>query len=284
SRRLASDYAAAVKAGDSALVVSPTHVEKDRITREIRDLLRREGRLGGDQKVFPVLTNARLTEAQRADPSRYQPGDVVQFQQNLRGYGRGQRVEVTDPGALPLHRADCFEVFYRGAIGLVPGDMIRITRNGTTADRKHSLHNGDLHRVKAFTPEGDMVLGNGWRVSKDFGHIDYGYVVTSHASQGKTVDRVFVGQSSDSFPASSREQFYVSASRGRKSVTVYTDDKEALRAAVMNSEDRTTASELVAGAAGADGRRPRQRREDAERVRSSRRPTRAPVEERAHER
>jgi hypothetical protein len=67
-------------------------------------------------------------------------------------------------------------------------------------------------------------------------------------------------------------------------VTVYTDDKEALRAAVMNSEDRTTASELVAGATGSDARRDRQRREDAERVRSSRRPTPAPVEERAHER
>ncbi len=78
------------------------------------------------------------------------------------------------------------------------------------------------------------MLENGWTVGKDFGHLAHGYVVTSHASQGKTVDRVFVGQSSQSFPASSREQFYVSASRAREQVIIYTDDKEALLEAVSD--------------------------------------------------
>jgi hypothetical protein len=71
-------------------------------------------------------------------------------------------------------------------------------------------------------------------------------VATSHASQGKTVDRVFIGQSTQSWGATSREQFYVSASRGRQQVTVYTDDKSALRDAIQRSDDRLTATELVA--------------------------------------
>ncbi len=91
----------------------------------------------------------------------------------------------------------------------------------------------------------DILLDNGWRVAKDFGHLDYGYVVTSHASQGKTFDRVFVGQSSASLPASSREQFYVSCSRGRESVTVYCDDKAALLEAVSRTDDRLTPTELL---------------------------------------
>ncbi len=91
------------------------------------------------------------------------------------------------------------------------------------------------------------MLANGWTVSKDYGHLAHGYVVTSHASQGKTVDRVFIGQSSDSLPASSREQFYVSVSRGREQATIYTDDKEALLEAVSRSDDRLTATEFVAG-------------------------------------
>ena len=94
---------------------------------------------------------------------------------------------------------------------------------------------------------GKMTLANGWTVSKDYGHLAHGYVVTSHASQGKTVDRVFIGQSSDSLPASSREQFYVSVSRGREQATIYTDDKEALLEAVSRSDDRLTATEFVAG-------------------------------------
>ena len=144
-------------------------------------------------------------------------------------------------------------MFHAGTIALAAGDMIRITNNGSTADKKHALHNGDLYRVRGFDDQDNIVLANGWTIAKGFGHIDYGYVVTSHASQGKTVDRVFVGQSSGSFPASSREQFYVSASRARKSVTVYTDDKEALRQAISRSDERISATELLRGKSTATG-------------------------------
>ena len=30
-------------------------------------------------------------------------------------------------------------------------------------------------------------------IAQDSGHLAHGYVVTSHASQGKTVDKVFIG-------------------------------------------------------------------------------------------
>ena len=50
-----------------------------------------------------------------------------------------------------------------------------------------------------------------------------------------------------SFAASSREQFYVSASRGTQQVTIYTEDKEELLDAVKRSEERLTATELVNG-------------------------------------
>ena len=86
---------------------------------------------------------------------------------------------------------------------------------------------------------------NGWTVSKEFGHLSHGYCVTSYASQGKTVDRVFIGESAESLGAASREQFYVSASRGREQVTVYTDDKHRLIEAINRTDDRLTATELV---------------------------------------
>ncbi len=91
------------------------------------------------------------------------------------------------------------------------------------------------------------MLDNGWTVGKGFSHWAHGYVVTSHASQGKTVDRVFVGQSSQSFPASSREQFYVSCSRARERVTIYTDDKVDLKEAINQSDERVSATEFVNG-------------------------------------
>jgi hypothetical protein len=83
-------------------------------------------------------------------------------------------------------------------------------------------------------------------VAKDFGNISHGYVTTSHSSQGKTIDRVLVAIGEESFPAASRQQFYVSASRGRESVTVYCNNKRDLFQAVAKSDERTSATELAA--------------------------------------
>lgn len=75
---------------------------------------------------------------------------------------------------------------------------------------------------------------------------DFRIVLSGDRKQHGSVDRVLIGQSSESFPASSREQFYVSCSRGRKEATVYTDDRAALLDAVRRSDERLTATELVA--------------------------------------
>ena len=72
-----------------------------------------------------------------------------------------------------------------------------------------------------------------------------GYAVTSHSSQGKTVDNVFMVASSRSFGAVNREQFYVSISRGREHCQVFTDDAELLRHRVCDTHERTAAIELL---------------------------------------
>ena len=244
-RVLASDYVETVSSGKSALVVSPTHLEGDRITSQIRSELKDRGRLGKDERSLVMLQSSNLTEAERADDVNYLPGDVLVFHQNGKGFRKGQRV-VAGRQKLPLDQAAKFQSFQARTLRLAEGDVVRITKNGQTADGKHRLNNGARYKVKGFTKAGDLVLDNGWAVSKDFGHLDYGYVVTSHASQGKTVDRVFIGQSAASLPTSSREQFYVSVSRGRERATVYTDDKPALLEAVSRGDERMTATEMVA--------------------------------------
>jgi conjugative relaxase-like TrwC/TraI family protein len=241
---LAADYVTTVMTGKSALVVSPTHMEGEQITDEIRIELRRAGKLGKEQRQFTILTNANLTQAERRDAVNYYPGDVLVFHQNAKGFTRGQRVVVGD-APLPLDQADRFQMYYQDSLPLAVGDVVRITANGKTADSQHRLNNGALYTVAGFTDSGDIRLTNGWTIARDFGHIDHGYVVTSHASQGKTVDRIFIGQSSLSDPAASREQFYVSVSRGREQATIYTDDKRGLREAVQQTDDRLTATEIA---------------------------------------
>jgi hypothetical protein len=84
----------------------------------------------------------------------------------------------------------------------------------------------------------------GW-LRADYGNLTHGYCVTSYSAQSKGVDCVFVAESSESFRAADREQFYVSASRFKEALTIYTDDKGALLDAVNKTSQRPSATDLV---------------------------------------
>lgn len=245
-KALAKDYVESVSKGESVLVICPTHLEGKWVDEEVRSELRRVNRIGQNERQFTVLENANLTVAEREDEVNYLPGDVLVFHQNASGYRKGQRVTVGE-GQLPLKQAERFTAFHANVLSFAEGDSIRITQNGKTADGAHRLNNGAIFRVDRFTDSGDIQLANGWVVAKDFGHLTHGYVVTSHASQGRTVDRLLIAQSTESFAASSQEQAYVSISRARNQATIYTDDKGALLDAVCHSDDRLTATELLSG-------------------------------------
>jgi hypothetical protein len=226
------------------LVVSPTHAEGARVTSAIRDSLKAQGKLGEEQ-TFAVWLPAHLTDAQKADAANYDAGDMIQFHQNAPGHKAGSRQVVTEGEKLPVQFASRFEVYRPGQLGLAIGDRLRITAGGKTKEGKHRLNNGSLFTIQGFTLRGDIVVNHGWVIDRDFGHVALGYAVTSHASQGKTVDKVLIGQSSLSFPASNARQWYVSVSRGREQALVFTDDKEALLKAVERPDQRLSATEFV---------------------------------------
>lgn len=115
-----------------------------------------------------------------------------------------------------------------------------------TADKKHKLNNGSQYEVAGIEDDGKIRLTNGWFLAPNFHHFSHGYVTTSHASQGKTVDRVLTAMGQESVPAIGAEQFYVSVSRGRDKATIFTDvAPDALRDAVQKADNRKSATELV---------------------------------------
>jgi ATP-dependent exoDNAse (exonuclease V) alpha subunit len=81
-------------------------------------------------------------------------------------------------------------------------------------------------------------------------HLDQGIVVTSHASQGKTVAQVIVSVPVESFSQANEAQFYVSMSRARRAMHLFTDSKAALREAVTRKSARVSLWELIAGSNG----------------------------------
>jgi hypothetical protein len=210
-----------------------------------------------------------LTEAERGDKRAYVGGEIVQFMQNAKGFKRGERVQVTGSDSegvhitrsdgsadmLPLNEARKFGLFGKDKVALAAGDRLRVTMNGfleREARRgvlgrkpKDRINNGAIYEVEGFTKGGDIKLTNGFVIPKNYGGITQGYVVTSHASQGKTVDVSLVALGQESFSAANREQFYVSVSRGKEAVRLYTDDKTAMMDAVQGSAARLSATELM---------------------------------------
>lgn len=261
--QLAANYVAALKCGKTALVISPTHQEGERVTQAIRDSLRDAGRIGKDELPVSQLVNTNMTEAEKSDYRNYGQGQMIQFNQNVQGIARGSRWSIAavndaqvslidsqgNAATLPLDRIPQFDVYWQAEINLSKGDTIRITRNSLDSNKKR-LNNGQTLDVVSVDQNGLLRLRNNiskvtYTIPAGFGHVAHAHCLTSHAAQGKTVDEVFIAQPSSTFAATNLNQFYVSVSRARERVHIYTDDKAALLAHASEAGDRLSALELV---------------------------------------
>lgn len=267
-RQLAKAYLAATAekkrggANKSALVVTPTHAEASKITDAIRTDLKEEGKLG-KERIVQAWVPRHLTDAEKADQTQYETGDLIQFHQNARGYRKGSRLIVGEGEKLPTELAERFEAYRPVPLALAAGDRVRVTAGGKSKDGKHRLDNGALFTVQGFTPGGDIVVDKGWVIGKEFGHLAHGYAVTSHASQGTTVDKVFVAIASESVPATNQRTAYVALTRGKEQAVLFTDDRKELLKAVGRLDDPMSATELSEAAKGkdkAEGERPVKRK------------------------
>jgi conjugative relaxase-like TrwC/TraI family protein len=212
---------------------------------------------------WETLRNLSMTPAQKSDPDHYEIGQIIKINDHVKGFALGEQMEVigkSDEGvrvrshantfhprikALPLSQPEAFGVYERKTIELCEGDELLITGNGYTADN-HRLNNGSQHQIDHITRDGDLVLENGWKVGKEFQHLSHGWVLTSYAAQGKTVDWVFACQTQElSAMATNYEQYHVATTRGRKGMISYTDNFEWLKDAVSERQERLMATELM---------------------------------------
>lgn len=262
-QQLAETYLGAIEKGKSSLIVAPTHAEAYAVTEEIRTQLQTQGKLATDERVFIQYRSLNLSEAEKREPRTYerQKDLIVQFHQNTKGgFKRGSRfrvisvmdgkielknLETKRHTQLPLGAADRFEVYVENELRIASGDKIRFSLGGTTKNGRGRISNGRLDEVKGFDRRGNLVLKNNWVVSKDYAHLDLGYVITSHASQGKDRDVAIAAMGSQSLAAINAKQFYVTVSRGREDVVLYVDDKEKVRQAIQRSGEQLSATEMV---------------------------------------
>ena len=261
---IAREYVAAHEAGERVLVVSPTNDERRQLNSAIRELLKRRSHIAAEEKEQVIFVNRDLTAAQRLRAQSYEIGDMIRYRRGSRrlrlGKGSYARVESTDSdlNRITVRTEDGRAVEYNVA-RLTGADSFREERRliakgdriqFRAPDRALGVVNGEFAKVVAIDDrKATLRMDDGREVKAAvtrLRHIDYGYASTSHSSQGATVDRVIVNiDTARSVDLVNRKQFYVSISRARHRVTVYTDDSSALRHAVGRTREKSIAMERL---------------------------------------
>ena len=261
---IAREYLAAHEAGETVLVVSPANDERRQLNAAIRAALKQRGHLGSGEREQIVLVNRALTRPQRKRAQSYEVGDVLRFRRGSSRLGidrgsyahieaitpeRNQMIVGDESGKAVTYdpsRLSGVEVFHQERRVLAVGDRIQFRAPA----RALGVANGEFATVIAIDDrKARLRRDNGRELSAAIDrlkHIDYGYASTSHSSQGATVDRVITNiDTLRSAELVNRKQFYVSISRARHALSLYTDDRARLDSAVGRDREKSIALERL---------------------------------------
>ena len=233
-------------AKETVLCVAPTWAENHLLTAYIRDGLHTLGHLKEGRKVS-VLDPLGWTIQQRRTAGNYCPGMVVTFTRKVPGFDKGVSAQIAhierdevflqSGEVLDLRKAPCFDVAASREIEVAVGDKILLRAN----DKKAKLINGEIVTIAGFGANGIIETSEGKSIPESYRHYTHGYAITSHKSQGRTVDHVVVAAARLNNKAA-----YVGCSRGRKSCTVFTPHKEQLFAGLARSSERQAVLDVLA--------------------------------------
>jgi len=256
--RLADEYLRLAAQNTSAVVVSQTWGEVHRVNARVRDALKGKGLLGATDLAVQALERIDLTNAQKRDERFYPPEGIVVFNQKVRDAQpgtKGKLAGIVKAGVLievagkfvtvPNKLLNRITLCQTREVNLAAGDRLHLKANRKLASGGR-VTNGELVTVKSVRADGGVELTDGRVLDKTFREFLPGYAVTSYGSQGKTVDYVLFSDSTVK-PATNAQQWYVTISRGRRGIRIFTPDKQQLRENVNRSGHRPLAMELAAG-------------------------------------
>jgi ATP-dependent exoDNAse (exonuclease V) alpha subunit len=126
------------------------------------------------------------------------------------------------------------------------GDRVQFT----APSRELQVANRDLGTVEQINPNGDfrIRIDSGREVRfniREHPHIDHGYAVTSHSSQGQTAERVLLHVDTEKSELLVNNRFaYVSVSRAQRVAHIYTDNGSKLSGSLSREIAQRTAIEV----------------------------------------
>lgn len=258
---IAKEYAAHPP---NTLIVSPDNASRRAINQAVRQELQALGVVDSKDHSMRVLAPRNdMTGADREWAARYQPGDVLHYvrgskEHDIEARSYAQVVTTNAPENLvTVRKADGQQVTYdpsrlRGVAAyreiereFAVGDKIQFT----APSRDLQVANRDLGTIQHIGQDGKFSVrmdGAKDRIvrfdANDMRHLDHGYAVTSHSSQGLTSERVLVNMDTEVHPELISSRFaYVSVSRASHDAQIYTNDAANLAESLSRDVSKTSA-------------------------------------------
>jgi conjugative relaxase-like TrwC/TraI family protein len=262
---IAKEYA---KSPENTLVVSPDNRSRMEINERIHAELQGRGVVSDEEHCIRTLVpRQNLTGADRTWAERYEVGDVLRYSRASKetGIGKGEYTQVKSIDApknrLTVERQDGTErtydprrqrgvsVFREEMRSFSVGDRIQFTAPAN--DLK--IANRELGTIESIGQDGRLRLkmDGGRSVELDprqHPHLDHGYAMTSHSSQGQTADRVLIHVDTElgAKDLLNSRMAYVAVSRGVYDAQFFTNDRKKLGATLGHDVSHQSAHALEA--------------------------------------
>ncbi len=264
---IAREYA---RSPEKTLVVSPDNASRREINDAIHRTMQNEGKVSHDeQRVHVLYARQDVTGADRQHAQNYERGDVLRYSKGSKPLGiePGEYARVShvdrESNTLTVKRRGGEELSYdpRRLQGVTvyrdserkfaQGDRVQLT----APYHEQKLANRELATIERIEGDGNLKLrtDSGREVefnARQHPHLDYGYAVTSHSSQGQTADRVLIHVDTEQAPGElvNSRMAYVSVSRAQFDVQMYTNDAKALGYELSRDVSHPTAIQQEPGA------------------------------------
>jgi ATP-dependent exoDNAse (exonuclease V) alpha subunit len=261
---ISQDY---LKDPDRSLVVSPDNKSRVEINEQIHRARQASGQVEKDDHRARVLVPRQdVTGADRRWAEQYQQGDVLRYSagSTVLGLPKGEYVSVQqvdaktnrltvrrDTGAGVTYdprRLQSVTIYREAERAFAVGDRVQVT----APDRERRVANRELGTVEAIDADRTLQLRLDSGRAVTYGldarlHLDHGYAVTSHSSQGLTTDRVILHVDTERAGESlvNRRLAYVAISRGRHDAQIYTNDASRLGPVLGRDISHNSAIEAV---------------------------------------
>lgn len=211
---------------------------------------------------MPVLDKITHTRHEFNKTEAWQPGMVVKrgdrYQDVLAVDRNGSTVTVRDEeGKIGLYSPKQLitgdvQLFRRSEMEVRTGDLLKFT----ATDREQGQMANQRYTVESISEAGNIRLkGENGRITinpekvRAQQHLDYGWAVTGYGAQGASSDYVIALEGTDGGrkALASRRAFYISTSRVKEHVQIYTDGKaDWVKAIKMPERDIKTAHDALA--------------------------------------